>query len=597
MAAKETIWEHKDPEDVYSLDQVVGHGNFGKVYKAQCKQTGEHVAIKILPIMEDDEQANATLVKEIKLMKSCNSVNIVKFQGSYMKDSELWIVMEYCDGGSVAAMIQKRGEGLSEQQIAVVMSDMLHGLDYLHSRHMLHRDIKADNVLLNSAGVAKLADLGVAAQLTNTMDNRSTATGTPYWMAPELIKEEGYSSEVDIWSLGITAVELAERKPPYFDMVPMRALFIIATGDNPPPTLKEKEKWSPEFHDFIAQCLIKDPKSRPNARNLLTHPFITGAPDRSVLKDYVSAYLTLKEEKRKEKEKKMAERRQGNKAKLVERLKDMSDTKGPPSPEDIFPVCHLGKCSLYKEPKPWGNPPLVINDNKTHQVLERFSNQQRVSLERVVDLLDMMINQRTGVERKTRVQRMRTHKDCFVGSDAVGWFLRVLKLDSREEATAIGESLMHRGLIYHVLRSEPFQDKNNMFYRFTPEDELDEQEQVYAGKITYLAEMMRWGIEIKTRRWRHKNYFASFSGKEAVNWFMENLKLESRSEATQFGQMLLDRGIFHHVLAADTFVDKDHLYRFYQDEPKKYKAISSQVRQMAFQKANSALNDLCDGAS
>lgn len=588
---RETIWENTDPEELYSLVTVVGHGNFGKVYQAKNIQTGDPVAIKILPINEDDEQANATLVKEIQLMKSCKSDRIVKFLGSFLKDSDLWIVMEYCDAGSLAAMIQKMNVALSEPQVAVVVRDMLVGLEYLHSRHMLHRDIKADNVLLNSEGFAKLADLGVAAQLTNTIDNRSTATGTPYWMAPELIKEEKYNFKVDIWSLGITAIEMAEKKPPYFDMVPMRALFTIANDDNPPPSLKEPEKWSEDFKDFISQCLLKETSLRPTASQLLTHPFIKSAPERSVLVEFVNSFLDFKEQRRAEKERKRVERQQANKGRLVERLKNVEETKGPPQPEDVFPIC-LSKCSLYKESKPWELPPLVSSDHKTHQVLERFSNQERYSLDKTYELYKLMQEPKTGIERKNRTQRMRTHKDCFLGSDAVDWFIRVLRLETREEGIAIGENLMHRGMIYHVLRNEPFQDKGNMFYRFTPEEEIDQNEQVYAGKITYLADIMRWQIEHKTRRWKHKNYMQTFTGTQGVDWIMKTLQMESRADALQFGQMLLDRCIFHHVQFEDKFVDKDHLYRFFAEEPQKYPPVSSFTRQGAFLKANAVLQAL-----
>lgn len=291
-----------DPETLFELDCVVGHGHFGKVYKAKDKKNGNIVAIKILPWNMDDDDANEKMRQEISLMKGCNSKTIVEFYGSYLKGNDLWIVMEYCDAGSVLSVVNRSKDGLTEQQISIIMKDMLEGLAYLHDRRMLHRDIKADNVLLTTSGYSKLADLGVAAQLTNTLDNRNTATGTPYWMAPELINEQGYTSEVDIWSLGITAIECAEKKPPLFDMVPMRALFIIAGGDGPPPSLSVKEKWSDEFNDFVGCCLTRNPKERPSAATLLSHPFIKNVSDRKVIADLAVGVVKFREEKRLEKE-------------------------------------------------------------------------------------------------------------------------------------------------------------------------------------------------------------------------------------------------------------------------------------------------------
>jgi len=182
--------------------------------------------------------------------------------------------MEFCDAGSVAALMSKLGAPLKEDAISIICYQTVLALEHLRSLKLIHRDIKADNILLTSSGDAKLADLGVAAQLNHTQEQRHTATGTPYWMAPELILEQDYDARVDIWSLGITALEMAERKPPYFDYLPMRALFIIATGDKPAPTLVKSELYSSEFNDFIARCLSKDPEKRATATMLFEHPFI-----------------------------------------------------------------------------------------------------------------------------------------------------------------------------------------------------------------------------------------------------------------------------------------------------------------------------------
>jgi len=196
------------------------------------------------------------------------------------------------------------------------------------------------------------------------MDQRSTATGTPYWMAPELILEQGYTSEVDIWSLGITAIECAEKKPPFFDMVPMRALFIIATGDQPPPTLSKKEKWSQNFHNFVAACLVKDPQNRPPASQLLSHPFIQSAGERAELAKVAVSYIKFREEKRIEKEnrrKQMKNQRQSVGKGIIHKIAKLNvepeqykkNSTNEPS------ICFLdASCALPKESSPWTCDPI-----------------------------------------------------------------------------------------------------------------------------------------------------------------------------------------------------------------------------------------------
>lgn len=181
--------------------------------------------------------------------------------------------MEYCGAGSVSDIMRLRKKTMSEGEIATILSDTLKGLEYLHLRLKIHRDIKAGNILLNSEGHAKLADFGVAGQLTDTMSKRNTVIGTPFWMAPEVIEEIGYDCVADIWSLGITALEMAEGKPPYGDIHPMRAIFMIP--QKPPPSFRDPDRWSTEFIDFVSLCLVKNPEERATAGDLLQHVFIS----------------------------------------------------------------------------------------------------------------------------------------------------------------------------------------------------------------------------------------------------------------------------------------------------------------------------------
>lgn len=224
--------------------------------------------MKKVPIEDNIED----LLKEIQHMKEMDSPYIVAYCGSYLTEKILWIVMEYCGAGSVSDLMKICNKPLREDQIATVCKDVLYGLKYIHSKKRIHRDIKAGNILLTDEGKAKLADFGVTGQLKEQQKTH-TVIGTPFWMAPEVIQEVGHDYKADIWSLGITAIEMAETKPPYWNIHPMRAIFMIPT--RPPPKLTEPQKWSQEFQDFIAKCLTKDPNLRPTAVDMLNHPFIT----------------------------------------------------------------------------------------------------------------------------------------------------------------------------------------------------------------------------------------------------------------------------------------------------------------------------------
>ncbi|XP_068172412.1 serine/threonine-protein kinase 4-like isoform X2 [Antennarius striatus] len=233
-------------------------------------------------------------------MQQCNSPHVVHYYGSYFKNSDLWIVMEYCGAGSVSDIIRIRNKTLTEEEIATILHSTLKGLEYLHFMRKIHRDIKAGNILLNSEGQAKLADFGVAGQLTDTMAKRNTVIGTPFWMAPEVIQEIGYNCVADIWSLGITAIEMAEKKPPYADIHPMRAIFMIPS--NPPPTFRNPDLWSPSFRDFISQCLVKNPENRATATQLLQHPFIKSSKPTSILRALIADAMEIKLKRQQEAE-------------------------------------------------------------------------------------------------------------------------------------------------------------------------------------------------------------------------------------------------------------------------------------------------------
>ncbi|XP_045181988.1 serine/threonine-protein kinase 3-like isoform X3 [Mercenaria mercenaria] len=280
----------KSPEEVFDLLGKLGEGSYGSVYKSLHKESGQVLAIKQVPVDTDLQE----IIKEISIMQQCDSPYIVKYYGSYFKNTDLWIVMEYCGAGSVADIMRLRNKVLNEEEIATILYYTLKGLEYLHSKRKIHRDIKAGNILLNTEGHAKLADFGVAGQLTDTMAKRNTVIGTPYWMAPEVIQEIGYDCVADIWSLGITALEMAEGKPPYGDIHPMRAIFMIPT--KPPPSFRNPDKWSPEFIDFVSKCLVKNPEQRITAQELLEHEFVRNAKPVTVLQKMILEAKEIQEE-------------------------------------------------------------------------------------------------------------------------------------------------------------------------------------------------------------------------------------------------------------------------------------------------------------
>ncbi|TYJ52424.1 hypothetical protein B9479_006965 [Cryptococcus floricola] len=264
-----SVVSSNDPSLLYSKIKKVGQGASGMVFVAKTLSSGKKVAIKQMDLAQQPRKE--LIVNEIIVMKESQHPNVVNFLDAFLvRGSELWVVMEFMEGGALTDVIENNK--LSEAQIAAICLETCRGLQHLHLRSIIHRDIKSDNLLMNAHGEVKITDFGFCAKLTDQKSKRATMVGTPYWMAPEVVKQKEYGAKVDVWSLGIMAIEMIENEPPYLDEEPLKALYLIAT--NGTPTLKSPERLSQDLKQFLSVCLCVDVAFRATSTELLKHAFL-----------------------------------------------------------------------------------------------------------------------------------------------------------------------------------------------------------------------------------------------------------------------------------------------------------------------------------
>jgi serine/threonine protein kinase len=273
----------------FQLLKEVGKGSYGTVYKAIDRRTNKIVAVKVLSL----EQDWLPLLKEVNMVTDLQNDGIVNYYGWFFEDGCLWLIMEFCDGGSLCDIIKTLEKPLTETQLSAVCRAVLRSLAYVHSLRRIHRDIKGGNLLITSEGIVKLCDFGVSAQLDEKLQQTSTRIGSPYWMAPEVIQASGHDTKADIWSFGITALELFTGQPPLHDLPVLAAMMKIPTREPP----RAPQNASHRFKSFIRHILVQDPAARPTAAELLNDRFITMVSERAgvdVLRGLVNDFLRAK---------------------------------------------------------------------------------------------------------------------------------------------------------------------------------------------------------------------------------------------------------------------------------------------------------------
>jgi serine/threonine protein kinase len=456
----------ENPELTWTLVGELGVGSFSKVYKAEHKRTGRLAAAKICELQNEEELQDLNV--EIDILSSCRHPNIVELLEAYYHDSKLWMLIEFCEGGAVDNIMNELEKPLTEPQIRYICHEMCKGLEFLHKNRVIHRDLKAGNVLLTLGGEVKIADFGVSAKNKHTLQKRDSFIGTPYWMAPETIqcetvRDNPYDYKADIWSLGITLIEFAQRDPPHHDMSHVRVLFKIQKGE--PPKLDFPSRWSKQFSDFLSLCLQKDPTKRPTAAELLEHPFINQATDVRPVRELI---LEFKAEIVEEVEEEGSEK---GSEKGSERGSEKGSERGQPSPATSSapsPVASSGR-KKYQAPQ----PPVPPQTDNQQQEPEQSLKSRRKTLTRtrkfVID----------GVVMTTTTSKIIYAEEEFINDDQDlrKQELRELKMLQKQEARQFQDLLFKAQCTTEQLEKHLQQEITQLLKDFDVEIETTNRQQ------------------------------------------------------------------------------------------------------------------------
>lgn len=426
------------PDRIFKMVYKVGQGQNGAVYKAIDTRDGSMVAIKIIQISPGADYS--ALKQEVNVLRQCQAEGIVGFKGVFADDGNFWIVMEFCSAGSVQDLLTTSKRGLSEDLIGALLKMILPALLFLHQHKRMHRDLKCGNLLLTHSGECKLADFGIAANF-DVESKRSTVIGTPYWIAPEMIKFESYDEKADIWSLGITVLEMVSQVPPYFELAPMRALYKIA--ERPAPSLPEGA-WSDEFKSFVGMCLVKDPLARASCEQLLASPFLTSAKAKS----FVAEHLTN----------------------AIENLPAPTDDFDRGSnvdsmmgsfAADVYDADDSASFTEIKQESKVGN---TKGAALVHIGVARMKHATSIT-KFADDLKEFEDKFRACAVVQDRTYHLKKYEDCFVANETIDKLVASKTVSNRQEAVAKGELLRTIGMFEHVMKAHRFKDEY-LFYRF-----------------------------------------------------------------------------------------------------------------------------------
>ncbi len=476
------------------------------------------------------------------------------FSPNNEQENDLWIVIEFCNAGSLARLLKQNQKGLAEPLMSAVLYQVVGAVEYLHKSLLVHRDVKADNILLTSSGCAKLADLGVAHKMLHKDDTCAAATGTPYWMAPEVISGQNYSFPVDIWSLGVTAIEMADTRPPLFEYLPQQALFLISKPDHR-PSVAAPQLFSVEFLDFIGKCCAFDPKQRLTAVQLSSHVFLAdGAKyQREQLAGFLTERLNL-----------------GTPHDSSENTSRSSWTTDHLGVEhrvneheihcELFAQCE--DCFYVPEKEPWQDDvriafdrePLQMNSPRGQDAAEAARRPASpVNIKTVEVLFNLMLHPHTGVPVGSRYHRFRRFKDAFLGSEAVSWIMKQVST-SRADAIVVAQEFLRRQFILNVVdQSTLFHE--NAIYAFSGHAHDRNQEPLDLAMIAQLVVNSLKRIRARTFDsvgFLGRSYSNCFLGTDVIDLIMNEVRVNDRSDAETVARLLLSGGHIQPVLPSTT---------------------------------------------